>query len=199
LIVQDLADDPDGGDDEALVSVDDARGAISALSKADWARLLQVAKWLAERCGEAPHDLLQEATARAWAGRRRCRVGTPVDAFLAGIMKSLASQEVEARKAGQRPRLAEGFDDEVRPQWGAEQVSPERAAISRVDDGAVLAKIEALVSDSEQLQLLIEGLCDGLRGKDLEELLGVDAKGLAAARKMLRRRLNASFPERKVP
>jgi DNA-directed RNA polymerase specialized sigma24 family protein len=194
-----MTDGPDGGDSEGQLSpIDDVRAAISALSKSDLGKLLQIADWFAKRCGESGQDFLQEAIARAWDGRRRCRACTPVVAFIAGIMKSLASQETEAKKAGMRPKLVEEFDDHALPQWSAGCVSPEHAALSRIEDGAILAEIVSLIADSEQLQLLMEGLCDGLRGKDLEDLLGVDTKGLAAARKMLQRRLASKFPERKA-
>jgi DNA-directed RNA polymerase specialized sigma24 family protein len=132
--VQELPGDPDGGDDEALLSsIDDVRAAIDALTEAEWGKLLRVARWFARRCGEADQDLLQEGVARAWAGKRRCRKGVPITAFIAGIMKSLASQETEAKKAGTRPWLRGDFDDEVRPEWVGEQVSPEHAVVSRMD------------------------------------------------------------------
>jgi DNA-directed RNA polymerase specialized sigma24 family protein len=196
--VQDLPDDPDGGDDEAdLSSIDDVRTAISALSQADMARLLKMARWFAPRCGELPQDLLQEALTRAWAGQRRCRRGTSAMNFIAGIMRSLTSQELEARRAGTRPELVAEYDDQARSVWG-EAVSPEHAVLSRIDDGAVFQEVDAAIADDEQLQFLIEGLCDGMRGKALEEFVGVDTKGLAAARKKLQRRLAARFPERNV-
>jgi hypothetical protein len=51
-----------------------------------------------------------------------------------------------------------------------------------------------MVAGDEQLQLLIEGIYDNMRGAELQELLGVDEKGLAALRKKLRRLLLAAFP-----
>jgi hypothetical protein len=72
-------------------------------------------------------------------------LGVPAVAFIAGIMKSLASQETEAKKAGMRPKLVDGFDEQVRPEWDNPGVSPEHAALSRIEDGAVLAEIEKLI------------------------------------------------------
>ena len=62
------------------------------------------------------------------------------------------------------------------------------------DNARVLAVIENLIADDEELQMLVEGLCDRMRGGQLEELLDVDAKGLATIRKRLRRKLQAAFP-----
>jgi len=58
----------------------------------------------------------------------------------------------------------------------------------------VLAAIESLIADDEELQILVEGICDHMRGRQLEELLNVDAKGLAAIRKRLRRKLQTALP-----
>ena len=43
----------------------------------------------------------------------------------------------------------------------------------------MLAAIDAGAAGDEKLQLLIEGIYDEMRGAELQELLGVDEKGLA--------------------
>lgn len=91
-----------------------------------------------------------------------------------------------------------GDNDARRPQWHQETVSPEHAAMSRLTDVAILKEIEEMVADDDELALLVEGVCDGMQGQDLQDLLGVDAKGLAAVRKRLKRKLNAKYPERKA-
>jgi hypothetical protein len=57
--------------------------------------------------------------------------------------------------------------------------------MSLIDGKATLAEIEASAIGDEKVQLLIEGIYDGMRGADLQELLDVDEKGLAAVRKRL--------------
>jgi hypothetical protein len=52
-----------------------------------------------------------------------------------------------------------------------------------------------VVAGDYQLELLVEALADGQRGKDLEDVLGTDTKGLAAARKRWIRKLPVSFPD----
>lgn len=67
--------------------------------------------------------------------------------------------------------------------------------MSTRDDGEVLDVISQLIEDDEQLQLLLEGICDQMRGDQLEDLLGVDTQGLATARRRLKRRLQNGFPK----
>jgi len=57
---------------------------------------------------------------------------------------------------------------------------------------AVLRDITAGAEGDEQLQFLIEGIYDQMRGAKLQELLGVDAKGLATVYKRLSRLLTRS-------
>lgn len=58
-----------------------------------------------------------------------------------------------------------------------------------------LQQVARCYEGDDQLELLAEGLFDGLRGKELEELLGVDTKGLAAIKRRLARRITAKFPD----
>jgi len=74
--------------------------------------------------------------------------------------------------------------------------SPERAAISAIDQRPLLEEISVAAAGDEQLQLLIEGIYEQMRGTELQELLGVDEKGLAAVRKRFRRLLQSARIER---
>ena len=67
--------------------------------------------------------------------------------------------------------------------------SPEQVAISAIDHKPLLDEISAAAAGDEQLQLLIEGIGEHMRGAELQDLLGVDEKGLAAVRKRLKRLL----------
>lgn len=107
-------------------------------------------------------------------------------------MKSFVSQESEARKAGFRPKVLVREGQPVLPEVAANDPSPERAAISAIDDRPLLAEIDAAAAGDEQVQLLIEGIYDGMRGDTLQELLGVDETGLATVRRRLRRLLQAA-------
>lgn len=173
--------------------------AIASLSAADIARVRMMSRYFSQRSGMSPEDLEQETFVRA-LGTRSCRVGTSIVAFLGGVMKSIASEAPRARK---RARTGDGglelifvadYGVDGIPEPGVDELSPEDAALSRVYHGQALQKAMACIEDDEELQLLAEGLFDGMRGKDLEALLGTDTKGLAAAQRRLARRLQAKFP-----
>ncbi len=110
-------------------------------------------------------------------------------AFICGVMRSLASQENEARKEGFRPVVVMRDGEPVLPDVASDAPSPERATISAIDHKPLLDEISATAAGDEQLQLLIEGICEQMRGAELQDLLGVDEKGLAAVRKRLKRLL----------
>ena len=186
------------GDDGERFTVAEMHVAIEMLSDGDFARLVSGARTFSQLCRIPADDLLQEAYARALDGSRTCGRGTGIVGFLCGVMKSLASQESEARKNGFRSVDVLRNGEPILPEVAADSVSPEQSAASAIDDTETLAEIETLVEGDEQLQLLIEGIYDNMRGADLQELLGVDEKGLAAVRKRLKRALQGAFPNRIV-
>jgi DNA-directed RNA polymerase specialized sigma24 family protein len=177
---------PDDGDRLSVAEIHDS---INAISDADMARLVSAARGFSRLCRIDPEDLLQEACTRALEGRRTCGRGTALVPFICGVMKSFVSQENEARKEDFRPTVVLRNGEPVVPDVPADDPSPERAMISAIDGRAVLAEIEAGAAGDEKLQLLIEGIYDQMRGAELQDLLGVDEKGLAAVRKRLRRLL----------
>lgn len=181
----------DGGDRLTAAEVHDS---ISAISDPDMGRLVAAAQGFSRLCGLPWDELLQEAFTRALEGRRTCERGTPLVPFICGVMKSLASQENQARKDGFRPTVVMRNGEPILPDAPADEPSPERSAISAIDDRPLLAKIEAAAAGDEELQLLIEGIYDGMRGEQLRELLGLDEKGLAALRKKLWRLLKPICP-----
>jgi DNA-directed RNA polymerase specialized sigma24 family protein len=183
------ADEKDSPDDSDWFTVVEIYDSISRLSDGEVARLVSAAKAFSRLCAVPAEDLLQEAYARALEGVRNCRRQTNIVAFLCGVMKSLTSQEIEARKSGFRPVSVMRNGESILPDVAADSVSPEQSAASAINDRTALAKIDALVAGDEQLQLLIEGIDDQMRGAELQELLGLNEKGLAA----LRRKLSLDF------
>jgi DNA-directed RNA polymerase specialized sigma24 family protein len=181
--------------DDDILTVDEVRSRLAGISDDEARKLIHISKWFAVRCSIPAEDLRQEAILRVLSGSRRCRRGGDFVRFLAGVIKSLASAESEAKKAGARPELV-AFDGANGPDPVDETPSPERLVASRLDDGQTLAEIDRVIADDEQLELLVEGLADNMIGEDLEVLLGVDVKGLAAVRKRLKRRLLNEFSER---
>jgi DNA-directed RNA polymerase specialized sigma24 family protein len=174
------------------VPVAEIRDSVDSLTKPDLARLDLAAQGFSSLCGLDAEDLLQEALTRALEGRRTCKHGTPFVPFICGVMKSLASEEIEARKDGRRPVAVLRNGEPTLPDAPALTPTPEQSAISAIDDRPVLTAIAAGAEGDEQLQILIEGIYDQMRGAKLQELLGVDAKGLATVYKRLSRLLTRS-------
>jgi DNA-directed RNA polymerase specialized sigma24 family protein len=180
------------------MTVAEVRDSIETISDPDMARLVSAARGFSRLCGIDPEDLLQEAFTRTLEGRRTCEPGTPLVPFICGVMRSFVSQENEARKDGFRPTLVLRNGEPVLPEVPADDPSPERSAMSAIDDRPVLAEIERAAAGDEKLQLLIEGIYEGMRGVELQELLSLDVKGLAAIRKKLWRLLQDTSSSRDV-
>jgi hypothetical protein len=177
-------------------TVDELRSAIARLSAADLGRLKQAAKVFSGISGIMEDDLIQESYTRALEGRRTCGRTVDLVPFLCGVMKSIASQETEARKVGLRPVTVLRNGEAVLPEGKADTVSPEQGAAAAIDDRPLLARVHAATAGDEKLELLLEGIYDQMRGAELQDLLGVDEKGLAALRKKLKRRLQEASAER---
>ncbi|WP_147391790.1 RNA polymerase sigma factor [Pelagerythrobacter aerophilus] len=176
------------------LSVDEVRETIRQLGKSDAAKIRQAACWFECRCGMPADDLMQEAFVRMVSGSRRVPRGPHFVAVVVQIIRSIASAEIDAIAAGQREvrSLPDGTDG---PEMVDSGPSPECMVLSAHDDGQILTTIDHLIEDDEQLQLLVEGLCDGMMGEELEQLLEVDTRGLATVRKRLKRRLLSAFPK----
>jgi hypothetical protein len=182
-------------DDSDSLSAAEVHDSIKTVSDADTARLVAAAQGFSSLCGIPWQELLQEPYTRALEGRRTCKRGTPLVPFICGVMRSFVSEENEARKQGFRPTVVKRNGEPILPDSPADDPSPERAAISAIDGRAILAEIDAAAAGDEKLQLLIEGIYDGMRGEQLRELLGVDELGLAALRKKLSRLIKQIRPD----
>lgn len=191
---------PDGGGGERY-RPEEISLAIETLTDADIARVKKMARHFAPRSGMSPEDLEQETYVRALSSRT-CRVGVGIVAFLGGTMKSIASESPRARK---RAREQDGgglelvyigeFGTQGVAEPEADHQSPEGEALSRIYHQRALDDAMATIADDEELQLLVEGLFEGMQGRELEELLDTDAKGLAAAKKRLARRVAGKVQE----
>jgi len=175
------------------LSTDEVRDALRAMSATQAAKIEAITRWFSRKCNVPAEDLRQEAFKRLLSGSRRFPRGAELTVIVSGTIRSLASEEIEAIRAGRRKVLPPaGSGDGVDLPDPAP--SPEQLLSSSRDDARVLAAIESLIADDEELQILVEGICDHMRGRQLEELLNVDAKGLAAIRKRLRRKLQTALP-----
>jgi hypothetical protein len=144
-------------------------------------------------------DLRQEAFLRVLSSRT-CSVDVGIVDFLAGTIRSIASETPRARK---RAREGAGLELVYVPEYGSGDASepvdrampsPEDQALARTVYAKEIERASKLVAGDYELELLVEALADGYRGRDLESVLGTDTKGLAAVRKRWIRKLQVGFP-----
>ncbi|MET4666398.1 hypothetical protein [Sphingomonas sp. PvP056] len=196
MIAEDEDLEPDRTSTVRNYTFDEVVAGLSALGELDVARLDGISRGLARTADMEPKDLLHEAVHRM-VTKRTCPVDVDIVSFTIQTMKSIASTSYRRR----RQNLEEGVTSiPIAANDGGfdvadDAVSPEEQALARIFHGKCLELVDATVADDEELQLLVMGLCDGLLGRQLEELLETDTKGLAAARRRLANRLRRAFPD----
>lgn len=192
-------DSEESGSDAIRYTAAQIRAALDGLSDDDHRRLTMVARHFAPRTNMSEDDLRQETFLRVLSSRT-CKVEVSIVEFLSGTIRSIASETPRARK---RARKNAGLELVYVPEYGTGDVpepedqktpSPEDQALARTMYTKEIERAGQLVAGDYELELLVEALADGQRGKDLEDVLGTDTKGLAAARKRWIRKLQVSFP-----
>src|SRR5262249_37438126 len=157
---------------------------IDALPAADWLRLHKVARALCRHGGFEPGDLLQEAFHRALDGGRQCPRDVEVTRFLAGVMRSIASDWSKARK--RRPevsiiaptgRLLDGVV-QVRDR----SLNADELLASDQERTCLIERIKGLFADDRTALRIIEGILDGMAGAELRGSAGLSEKEFASKR-----------------
>lgn len=161
----------------------DMAAAISGLSPADHARLKAIARLRAQGLprGIGWADLLQEAMARALSGSRRLPPDVKVVAFLAGVMRSIAS-EVWRRSRTEADILSEtgelpGFIHDDAPR------DPERTTLAI----QALSLIHRMFATDPDVLKVLSGLADELTAEEIRHVYGLSVQDYDNARKRLRR------------
>ena len=156
--------------------------ALAALSETDLLRLKAIARL---RARDLPpdvgwSDLLNEAVARALDGTRQCPPGVGIIAFLAGIMRSIASEHWRRlRRETGIFALSDG-EGEADP-----APDPERtlAAVQ------ALATLDALFAGDLAASQILAGLAGGLSAGEIREMYGLSETDYDSTRKRMRRLL----------
>jgi DNA-directed RNA polymerase specialized sigma24 family protein len=175
------------------LSPEEMHDAISSLSDADRIRLIKISQLFSQVGGYAPNDLRQEAYARALTGRRPCPRRLNVVFYLGQVMRSLAS--THARSAAGAPAF-ESLVAEDGTDFNTRDGTPNaEEAIMHTQEMARMrqALIELFASDLEA-RTIVEGDMEGIKGEELRELVGLDAKDFASKRKSIRRTIEKAYP-----
>jgi hypothetical protein len=186
--------------EERAATPDEIQGAVSALSKTDWYRLGKFADYqiflLAEKAGDRRGgDLLNEAFRRLLQQSRnwdRTKVGFM--GFLFGAMESIANSWLRKKESPtEAPALASSL---ITENADGELSDPAEEFQSTAADGVqmlvyreTIAQISALFSDDQEVQMVIEGLRDGLDPRAIRELWGFSQKQYNAIVVRMRRHL----------
>ena len=183
---------------ENAVPREEVVAAIEALTREQHLRLERFARWrmrglgLADQ-GRAWEDLLSEAIAATYVGKRRWNKES-VDFFhhLIGVMRSISSHWRDQFSSDEA--LLESEVVRVTPQ--GKTVNPMlEAASPAADPERVRAvkeeveRIEQIASQNPLAWLIVDGLSDGMTGPEIREALEVSQREYESAMKWLRRNI----------
>ena len=175
--------------------------AVRRLTPLEWGRLRRIASAEALGGRVKGEDILQEAFARVIEERRPWPDGVHLMAFLAGVMRSIASGEEEM--AGRSPvrRPISLFDSS-----GALVVNPpddtptaEEKLVEEDAEREVRRKITNAFADDYDAQILLEGILEGMEGEELRGLTGLNPTAYASKRRLIKRRLTKLAPTGGMP
>ncbi|MCW6509873.1 hypothetical protein [Lichenifustis flavocetrariae] len=188
---------PEGDQDEAeALTLEEVRVAIEHLGPADMLRLAKAAAHFEYRNGRLARDLRQEAFVRVLDGRRKCPRNVNLALSLSNVMRSIASE---------RDREAEHADiDEMIAADSLEAgsmsgIGPDllEQVRGKLDGEQLLSEALRLFEDNERAKTMFEGIIEDMEGQELRELLGVSQVEFDTLRRLVRRRLDKHFRDRK--
>jgi DNA-directed RNA polymerase specialized sigma24 family protein len=175
--------------------------ALDSLSDHDKLRLRLLERRRLVDTDFAEGDLLPAAICQAICGSKKCPRETSFLAFLAMSMQNIAYRR-RRRLRSQVPlrgdRLQGEPDDDVGIDIKDDRPDPEESIIERQDEEPateVLADLRALLATDDQAQLVLLGWDDGMKGKALRELVGVDQAELDYIIKRIRRVSAKHYPK----
>ena len=179
-------------------AIEDALAAFRNLSGREKDNVMIAAKFLAGRGNIADaHELMNEAYVRIADGVRRWPRSTSFARFLVGVVKSLATDADFATDAKKIRSLSKPYAvvAEDRLPEVADNCDPVGAVHEKEVQELRISRLEAHFQGDNEMQLLLMGIREGLRGQALEQLLEVDTKGLEALRTRFKRECNRMVSE----
>jgi hypothetical protein len=194
---------------DEYLSAAEVMAAYNALSDDDKIRLIAIERrylgGTSHQCvGEnnQSKSLFNEALYRTLIGERHCPRNLSLVAFLAKTMQSISFHDREGQKRlvsldAEGDHAEEGYKapDEI---VSEDQLDPEECLLEkekRLKEYSIVSAIRAHFKDDEECQLLFLGWEEGIRGKELRDLVGFDQKGLDYLIKRIRRDNNKLYPK----
>ena len=140
------------------------------------------------------------SSARSTAARR-CPGDVDVVRFLAGVMRSIASDWCKARRRWQRLQLVApaAMLEVVMLQARDLRPTPDDALASEQEAARAISAIRDLFAEDAVALRLLEGMLDGLEGEALRSLAGLSETAFASKRRLIRRRIDKAFPRDREP
>jgi hypothetical protein len=177
-----------------LLSIDEVRAGIHALTRADLARLLKAARYLAMGSDRNPKGLMNDAVCAALDGTRACRRDLPLTVLLIGVMKS---QVWWAREQKKDEPVLETMDatgtDGVSARLRDPARDPEEMLLAKEDTQARLDKLEELFAGDEEAELVLFGELDDMSPSEIREQAGLDETQYATVRRRIRRKIEKAI------
>ncbi len=192
----------DGGDDARRddddLTGEEVRAAIEALSDLDRQRLLLVEQRYRAGTDFAPGDLLQAALCQAFLRERRCPRDIGFVPTIAAMMRSTGGHRRETLKRQvpfDAPAITAKDGRVLAPAdtLRSADLDPEAAVMEKEGPDVVAAALELFVEE-EDVQYVILGIVDGLKGAPLQAATGLSSNRVHYALRKIRNRLG-SDPE----
>lgn len=165
--------------------------ALASLTAADQIRLKRLAQYRTTGLRDLDwRDLLHDAVDRTLSGRRRWPRGVPFLVFMQQTMRSLAHEHWRRRVEG--PEVSGSSRDET---VADDTPTPEQQVVAR----ELLAHILNLFSGDAPALAVLAGLADDKSPAIVIAEAGIDQTAYDSARRRIRRTLDRSIREGKIP
>lgn len=172
-------------------SIDEALDAFRLLGDSEKRNLSKVAEYFTDKGNLASaQELISEAYVRIADGVRQWSVNETFMVFLIGVVRSLASDKMFLSDARRVSRLKGGYTVIGQDDLPLVEDTADAGTIKHkilVDE--MYTHMEHHFAEDDEMLLLVIGIQEGLRGKSLEDAVGVDTKRLAALRTRFNREL----------
>jgi len=176
-----------------ILTLKEVEEAFKALTPADWARLELFSRRFAHVLNKHPKDVVSSAVIDALDGTRKCRRNLKPVAFLFGIIRSEASNELKKKDPLRNATIINIEDSETDDYSNfdipaPEEINPENQLIAKQEIDALFD----LVSDDEIAGLVMQTICEGMSGTEACKELGISKTDYESARRKINRRLDKS-------